>query len=65
MGRLRRSSEEIVDLGLVYLQELKTLVGLTNLHTECPPMRPKLNRRRAIFVLAMGTLPRNNARKAE
>jgi hypothetical protein len=28
------------------------LVGLTSLHTEYPPMPPKLNRRRAMFVLA-------------
>jgi hypothetical protein len=32
-------------------QELKTLVGLTSLITENPPMLPKLNRRRAMFVL--------------
>src|SRR5580704_5328951 len=32
-------------------QELKTLVGLTNLVTRNPPMLPKLNRRRAMFVL--------------
>jgi hypothetical protein len=31
--------------------ELKTLVGLTSLLTRNPPMLPKLNRRRAIFVL--------------
>jgi hypothetical protein len=28
------------------------LVGLTSLHTEYPPMSPKLNRRRAMFVLS-------------
>jgi hypothetical protein len=27
------------------------LIGLTSLHTENPPMSPKLNRRRALFVL--------------
>src|SRR5271167_1154163 len=32
-------------------QELKTLVGLTSLITRNPPMLPKLNRRRALFVL--------------
>src|SRR3989454_12596362 len=32
-------------------QEPKTLVGLTSLRTENPPMLPKLNRRRALFVL--------------
>src|SRR5271167_3500424 len=32
-------------------QELKTLVGLTSLITRNPPMLPKLNRRRAMFVL--------------
>ena len=32
-------------------QEQKTLVGLTSLHTENPPMLPKLNRKRALFVL--------------
>src|SRR5580704_3085904 len=32
-------------------QELKTLVGLTNLVTRNPLMLPKLNRRRAMFVL--------------
>src|SRR5450755_5155487 len=31
--------------------ELKTLVGLTSLLTRNPPMLPKLNRRRAMFVL--------------
>src|SRR6266704_2536251 len=31
--------------------ELKTLVGLTSLITKNPPMLPKLNRRRALFVL--------------
>jgi hypothetical protein len=31
--------------------EQKTLVGLTNLRTDNPPMLPKLNRRRAVFVL--------------
>src|ERR1019366_984860 len=29
-----------------------TLVCLTNLFTECPPMPPKLNRKRALFVLS-------------
>jgi len=29
-----------------------TLVGLTNFITRCPPMPPKLNRRRALFVMA-------------
>ena len=28
------------------------MVGLTSLHTEYPPMPPKLNRQRAMFVLA-------------
>jgi hypothetical protein len=28
------------------------LIGLTSLHTENPPMPPRLNRRRALFVLA-------------
>src|ERR1700723_2109344 len=32
-------------------QEPKTLVGLTSLRTNNPPMLPKLNRRRALFVL--------------
>src|SRR6202040_3726483 len=32
-------------------QEPKTLVGLTSLRTRNPPMLPKLNRRRAMFVL--------------
>ena len=32
-------------------QEPKTLVCLTNLRTEMPPMLPKLNRKRALFVL--------------
>ena len=32
-------------------QEQKTLVGLTSLLTNNPPMLPKLNRRRALFVL--------------
>ena len=32
-------------------QEQKTLVGLTSLITRNPPMPPKLNRRRALFVL--------------
>src|ERR1700730_5150595 len=32
-------------------QEQKTLVGLTNLRTRTPPMLPKLNRKRALFVL--------------
>ena len=32
-------------------QELRTLVGLTSLRTKNPPMLPKLNRRRAMFVL--------------
>jgi hypothetical protein len=27
------------------------LIGLTTLHTEYPPMPPKFNRRRALFVL--------------
>src|SRR5215469_11503307 len=34
------------------VQELKTLVGLTSLTTRNPPMPPKFNRRRALFVLA-------------
>jgi hypothetical protein len=32
-------------------QEQNTLVGLTSLHTRIPPMLPKLNRKRALFVL--------------
>ena len=32
-------------------QEPKTLVGLTSLITKNPPMLPKLNRRRAMFVI--------------
>src|SRR6202167_6010440 len=32
-------------------QELRILVGLTSLTTRNPPMLPKLNRRRALFVL--------------
>src|SRR6266852_2292317 len=32
-------------------QEPRTLVGLTSLRTRNPPMLPKLNRRRALFVL--------------
>src|SRR3954449_11190624 len=32
-------------------QEPKTLVGLTSLITRNPPMPPKLNRQRALFVL--------------
>src|SRR6266849_9698223 len=32
-------------------QEPKTLVGLTSLRTANPPMLPKLNRKRAMFVL--------------
>src|SRR5205807_2312682 len=32
-------------------QELKILVCLTSLRTNNPPMPPKLNRRRAMFVL--------------
>src|SRR3989441_2446198 len=32
-------------------REQKTLVGLTSLRTENPPMLPKLNRKRALFVL--------------
>jgi hypothetical protein len=31
--------------------ELKILIGLTSLHTENPPVLPRLNRRRALFVL--------------
>ena len=31
--------------------EQKTLIGLTSLHTENPPVLPRLNRRRALFVL--------------
>ena len=27
------------------------MIGLTSLHTENPPMPPKFNRRRALFVL--------------
>ena len=27
------------------------MIGLTSLHTEYPPMPPKFNRRRAVFVL--------------
>ena len=34
------------------VQESKTLVGLTSLLTSNPPMPPKLNRQRALFVLA-------------
>src|SRR5208282_1884675 len=33
------------------VQEQKTLVGLTSLITKYPPMPPKFNRRRAVFVL--------------
>src|SRR6266571_3742558 len=32
-------------------QEQRILVGLTSLFTKKPPMLPKLNRRRALFVL--------------
>ena len=32
-------------------QEQNNLVGLTSLRTKYPPMLPKLNRRRALFVL--------------
>ena len=32
-------------------QEQKTLVGLTSLITKDPPMPPKLNRDRTLFVL--------------
>jgi hypothetical protein len=32
-------------------QEPNNLVGLTSLRTRIPPMLPKLNRRRALFVL--------------
>jgi hypothetical protein len=34
------------------VQEQRPLVGLTSLSTENPPMAPRLNRRRALFVLA-------------
>src|SRR6266851_2742 len=33
------------------VQELTVLIGLTSLITEHPPMPPKFNRRRAVFVL--------------
>ncbi|HEX6504782.1 MAG TPA: hypothetical protein VF011_16200 [Terriglobales bacterium] len=33
------------------IQELNNLVGLTTLHSKYPPVLPKLNRRRALFVL--------------
>src|ERR1039458_5068379 len=33
------------------VQEQTVLIGLTSLHTENPPMPPKFNRRRALFVL--------------
>jgi hypothetical protein len=33
------------------VQELNNLVGLTSLHFRYPPVLPKLNRRRAQFVL--------------
>ena len=33
------------------VQEQRVLIGLTSLHTENPPMPPKFNRRRALFVL--------------
>jgi hypothetical protein len=33
------------------VQELNNLVGLTSLHFRYPPVLPKLNRRRALFVL--------------
>src|SRR3954466_4285254 len=34
------------------VQELRILIGLTSLATRYPPMPPKFNRRRALFVLA-------------
>jgi len=33
------------------VQELKILIGLTSLVTDNPPMPPKFDRRRALFVL--------------
>ena len=33
------------------VQELKILIGLTSLVTDNPPMTPKFDRRRALFVL--------------
>jgi len=33
------------------VQEPRILIGLTSLITECSPMPPKFNRRRAVFVL--------------
>jgi hypothetical protein len=37
------------------VQEQRVLVGLTSLITRNPPMPPKFNRRRALFVLARST----------
>ena len=36
---------------LSQIQEQTTLVGLTSLRTNMPPLLPKLNRQRARFVL--------------
>jgi PD-(D/E)XK nuclease superfamily len=44
--------QEMVAPAWFGVPEQKTLVGLTSLITEHPPMAPKFNRRRALFVLA-------------
>ena len=43
--------QELVDAALVRRPGARTLVGLTSLITRDPPMPPKFNRRRALFVL--------------
>ncbi len=42
---------ELVEAALIRGQEQNSLIGLTNFITRDPPMLPKLNRRRAQFVL--------------
>ena len=43
--------QEMADAPLCDVQEQTVLVGLTSLITRNPPMPPKFNRRRALFVL--------------
>ena len=43
--------QELVEAALVRRPGARLLVGLTSLLTRYPPMPPKLNRRRALFVL--------------
>ena len=44
-------NQEMADAAWCGVQEQTALIGLTSLITENPPMPPKLNRRRALFVL--------------